>query len=189
MMKTAYPLLTVLFIALAACGDGGDPPMEEQEFPASFDEHEATDVAGAQSALNSITYQLHRDYFTSPTSEVERTADGGTREFWAGEVGPAAIYGHHRRTHGELHLVYGEIFTLWQQNGADTWIGYPLEEEHDAGWGCEKDGALREQAFTPESGVGPEHHRVLCWAPGKIWTYEWVEEGVRQRLPPVQRGA
>jgi hypothetical protein len=145
-------------------------------------------IEGRHDALVAANPGLTAEYFAEPITSIEITADTGRRQLWTGDVGDGAIYAHPRRSNGEPHLVYGEIYELWSQRGAERWIGYPLEEEHDAGWGCEKDGALREQAFTAAI-AAPGYHRVLCWAPGRVWTFEWLDEGAAiQRLPPVERG-
>lgn len=195
----ALSIIAVVAIGLGeACAAAAEPSddfstADTQVSPAPYAQyvHAAplvSAVASRRDALVDEDPSLTAAYFAEPVADVETTADNGVRQRWAGDVGDGAIYAHSRRTYGEAHLVYGEIYALWQQNGGLHWLGYPLDDEHDAGWGCALGGALREQTFT--AGLeAPGYHRALCWAPGKVWTYEWVDPGSElTRLPPVQRG-
>ena len=127
-------------------------------------------------------------YFASPITDLSSTPDGGRFVFYEGTAGLGAFYMsptipyESPATKTTFVPVYGEILTLWAQQGYERWNGYFTAPE-EAPFFCTSDGAQREQhlsdipapdldeslGFDPDRPGHWIYHRTVCWASGRIW--------------------
>lgn len=156
-MKTAYLLLTVLFIALAACGDGGEPvPAEDsfEELPYDDDEQSLSTLAqiapprGQTIRItptirkrSELSPELRDGYFTNATELRGTTWQGVDYQFYQGSAGAGAIY----VVHGVAYITYGALLAEWARYDYErSPLGFPESDPV-----ADSSGVIR-QKFTTE---------------------------------------